>query len=167
MPPRRYAADTDVPVSKTKADIEELLTRYGATGYGMMVQGRTNAVMFEANGRRVIMRMTLPDLDSRELTYRSDGSRLSAREREARIPQTERQRWRALLLVIKAKLESVESGIETFDQAFLSHIALPDGQTIGEWIEPQVEETYRSGRMPSMIPGVKVSVIELPERAGR
>ena len=41
-----------------------------------------------------------------------------------------RQRWRALNLAIKAKLEAVESGIVTFDQEFLAHIVGPSGQTV-------------------------------------
>src|SRR4029453_1820841 len=41
-----------------------------------------------------------------------------------------RQRWRALALCIKAKLESVESGIEEFEGAFMAQVVMPDGKTI-------------------------------------
>ena len=33
---------------------------------------------------------------------------------------------------MKAKLESIEAKIETFDEAFLAHIVTPEGQTIME-----------------------------------
>jgi hypothetical protein len=41
--------------------------------------------------------------------------------------QAYHQRWRALALAIKA----VESGIATFEEEFLAHIALPNGSTVG------------------------------------
>jgi hypothetical protein len=71
------------------------------------------------------------------------------------LEQEERQKYRALLLVIKAKLESVESEIETFEQAFLAHLALPGSstQTVGEWLTPQIEKAYREGSMPMLLSG--------------
>jgi hypothetical protein len=29
----------------------------------------------------------------------------------------------------------------------------PNGQTVGEWLKPQIEEAYANGRMPSLLPG--------------
>lgn len=158
-----YAATTTVPVAKTKTEIEETLARYGATGFGYMSQGRTNVVMFEMQGRRVLLRVTIPDPDSREMRYGAGGRSLSERQRAARIAQVERQRWRALLLVIKAKLESVESRIESFDQAWLPHIVIPStGQTYGDFAIPQLQDVYEHHELPPMLPGARV--IQLPER---
>jgi hypothetical protein len=50
-----------------------------------------------------------------------------------------RQRWRALGLVIKAKLESVESGIETFEKAFMPYLLLPDGKIVAEHVEAALQ----------------------------
>jgi hypothetical protein len=66
--------------------------------------------------------------------------------------QAERQRWRALALVIKAKLEAVESGITEFEREFMAHIVLPGGGTVGDWMLPQIEQAYSSGQMPAMLP---------------
>jgi hypothetical protein len=49
--------------------------------------------------------------------------------------QWRRQRGRALLLVVKAKLESVESGIETVEQAFLANVVTTSGMTVFEAID--------------------------------
>lgn len=65
-----------------------------------------------------------------------------------------RQRWRALALAIKAKLEAVETGIATFEEEFLNYIVLPDGVTVGEFIRPQIETAYATGTMPKMLPGI-------------
>ena len=66
--------------------------------------------------------------------------------------QIERQRWRALLLIIKAKFEAIESGVSCFDDEFLAHIVLPAGQTVGQWMAPQIEVAYQTGDMPPMLP---------------
>ncbi len=64
-------------------------------------------------------------------------------------------RWIILLaLVIKAKLEAVETGITMFDEEFLAHIVLPNGNTVGQFMLPQVESTYNSGAMPPLLPGI-------------
>ena len=63
-----------------------------------------------------------------------------------------RQRWRALLLVIKAKLEAVTAGISTIETEFLANIVLPDNTTAGEWMIPQIDQAYRTGQMPPMLP---------------
>ncbi|MCF7821873.1 MAG: hypothetical protein K9M17_05480 [Mariprofundaceae bacterium] len=65
-----------------------------------------------------------------------------------------RQAWRALNLVVKAKLEAVESGITTFEDEFLAHIMLPDGSTVGHLMRPQLEAAYDSGSMPKGLPGL-------------
>jgi hypothetical protein len=72
---------------------------------------------------------------------------------EKRSAQYHRQLWRALLLVIKAKFEIVESGIETFDEAFLSNIVMSDGATVGEWATLQIATMYQQGEMPPLLPG--------------
>ncbi len=77
-----------------------------------------------------------------------DGTNTEAR---GAYEQAGRQRWRALALVIKAKLEAVESGVETFEDAFLSHIVLPGGGTIGRWLKPQLQEAYVGGKMPPLL----------------
>lgn len=63
-----------------------------------------------------------------------------------------RQRWRALALVIKAKLEAVETGIVSFEQEFLPHLVLPNGGTVHEWLAPQMEAVYDKGVMPRLLP---------------
>lgn len=81
-----------------------------------------------------------------------------ARAQRAAIDAREkamRQRWRALALVVKAKLEAVESGITTFEDEFLAHIVLPDGSTVGEFMVPQIELAYRTAVMPSVLPALE------------
>jgi hypothetical protein len=64
--------------------------------------------------------------------------------REAEV----RRRWRSIALIIKAKLEALSSESYTFDEVFLNEIVLPNKQTVGEWLGPQIEEAYQGGPMP-------------------
>jgi len=130
-----YAERTEVAVAKSRAQIEALLERHKAKQYGTAVdydQLRAR-VQFRLHDRIVRFLITLPDR-----------RKLNA----SRAERLERQRWRALLLVIKAKLESVESGIEVFEQAFLAQIVMPNDQTVADLITPQIAESYETGRMP-------------------
>ena len=77
---------------------------------------------------------------------RSENSQYEAWE------QACRQRWRALNLVIKAKLEAVECGISVFEDEFMSNIVLPGGQTVGDFMKPQIEQAYINGSVPKLLP---------------
>ncbi len=62
-----------------------------------------------------------------------------------------RRRWRALVLSIKAKLETVQSGISSFESEFLSHIVMPDGRTYGEMAVPEIQKALTDGRLPQTL----------------
>lgn len=63
-----------------------------------------------------------------------------------------RQSWRAMLLVIKAKLEAIEAGISVFEDEFLAHIVMPDGRTISEHVRPQLDQIAASGTVQRLLP---------------
>jgi len=148
----RYAADTSVSVEKSRAEIESTLARYGATHFGYLSSPEGADVAFQCKGRRVRFHIPLPDRNARAFTHTPGrGLRRSTDEQLREWEQACRQRWRALALVIKAKLEAVECGITSFESEFLAHIVLPDGETVGQWIAPQLAAAYSTGRMPPML----------------
>jgi hypothetical protein len=132
----KYAVDTKVSVLKTRTDIEQTLTKFGATSFAFASFGDRATVMFEAMSRRVRFELPLPTCESIATTER-----------------LHRERWRALFLAIKAKLVSVDGEIESFEDAFMSHIVLADGSTVGESIKPALIEQYRSGKMVPLLGG--------------
>jgi hypothetical protein len=123
----RYAQHTRVPVERTKAQIEHELERYGADGFTSGWQGKQEAIGFLVGGLRIQISVERPDDD-----------------------QERRQRWRALLLVVKAKLEAVDSGISTIEQEFLAWVVCGNGQTIGQALLPQLE-SISHGDMPKLL----------------
>lgn len=149
---KRYAENTDVPVEKSRAEMEKLLTRYGATAFGYMRNGKIEVVEFVANERRIRFTLTLPDPKDKQFHYTPAQNFMRTKENAFKAWEAAcRQRWRALLLSIKAKLEAVECGITEFEDEFLAHIVLPDNSTASQWLRPQVELAYQSGRMPQQL----------------
>ncbi len=58
-----YAAQTRVPISKTKTNIEELLAKHGAAGFGYVTEGSHAMVAFNMAGRRVQIMLVMPSVD--------------------------------------------------------------------------------------------------------
>jgi hypothetical protein len=149
----RYAENTQVSSDRSRAEIERTLRRYGATAFGYGWDAQAATLMFEIANRRVMFRLPMPDPTSKVFTRTPTGKDRSPPAAEAAFEQAVRQRWRALALVIKAKLEAVAAGITTIEQEFLAHIVLPDGRTVGEYAKPAIASAYESGEMPKMLPG--------------
>lgn len=150
----RYAAGTDVSSDKSRSEIERTLRRYGADAFGYTWGRGAAQVAFSMAGRNIRFTLPLPDPDSTQFTHTPGrGIERTAAAREAAYEQAVRQRWRALALVIKAKLEAVESGISTVEEEFLAHIALPDGRTVSDWLGPQLAAVYARDAMPALLAG--------------
>ena len=148
-----YAEQTSVSAEKSRAEIESTLVKYGADGFMYGWNGPTAVVRFRMDDRFVEFRIEMPDRDSDEFKFTpARRNKRSPDDQQKVWEQATRQRWRALSLVIKAKLEAVEAGITEFESEFLAHIVLPDGTTAGMWLRPQLEEAYRTGQMPSFLP---------------
>lgn len=130
-----YAEKTTVPVSKTRIEIEELIRKHGAGQFVSGYSGNKVMIGFTASSRQVRFTIEIPEGKTDKGT-----------------DQIERQRWRALLLVIKAKFEAIESGVSCFDDEFLAHIVLPNGTTCGEYMLPRVDEAYQTRQMPALLP---------------
>ncbi|MEC9346098.1 MAG: hypothetical protein VYB54_07715 [Pseudomonadota bacterium] len=150
----RYATGTDVPVSRTRAEIEDTLARYGASGFLSGYEDNRAFLGFRLRDRHVKFILPLPDPNEREFwqTNHASPRRRTADQARAAWDQACRARWRALLLSIKAKLEAVEVGITSFDDEFMAHLVLPDGKTVGQHMRPQIQLAYETGDMPPLLP---------------
>lgn len=146
-----YAADTKVPVARTRDEIERTLTRFGASTFAYGWQADRAVIQFAVDDRQVRFEVPLPERDERRFTHTATGQRRAPAAIEKEWEQGVRQRWRALLLTIKAKLEAIESGIETFEQAFLAWVVLPDGRTVGDHTGPAIEAAYAGRGVPPML----------------
>lgn len=152
---RRYAQDTDVSSDRSRAEIERTLTRYGASAFMYGWQEDKAVIGFQAHGRLLRFNLPMPAKDMQR--YVKDGNnRVRTPERRlAAWEQDARQRWRALALCIKAKLEAVEAGISEFESEFLANIVLPNGQTMATHSKPLIEKAYSTGQMPKLLPDMR------------
>jgi hypothetical protein len=147
----RYAEQTQVPVDRSKAEIERLLVKYGATEIAHGWRSDKAMVQFRMMERIIRFILPLPQLGDFTKTASGRQRHPGTGAVTAAYSQACRQRWRALALTIKAKLESAESGIETFESAFMAQVVMPNGKTIEEQITPMIGEAYATGKMPSLM----------------
>jgi hypothetical protein len=155
----RYASGTSVRVEKSRAEIESVLIKYGADQFQTGWQAGKAMGAFRLHDLSIRFILPLPDRNEKRFTHKKDrwGSTVKRSDDQAATAwdQEVRQRWRALLLTVKAKLEAVECGISTLEQEFLAFIVLPNQITLGAWIIEHALPRIRGGEMPLMLAGPK------------
>lgn len=142
-----FAETTKVPLEQSIAEIIGMVRKVGADQIGQF-QDRDRFVIFFTLGDRQ-MKFTVPLVMEYTGPARSGNGRVI--DQKAWIEQRNRQKGRALMLVIKAKLESVESGVETFEQAFLANIMTVGGQTVYERIKEPLALEYSEGKVAQLM----------------
>ena len=150
----RYAKNTDVSVERSRAEIESVLAKYGADAFGYTVDGTQAKIAFRMAARHFRFALTLPPRDRWDFHHYKQGSTTFRRADGVAGKMWEqecRSLWRALLLVIKAKLEAVAVGITTLDDEFMAAMVLADGSTVGDTMKPQIEAHYRLGGPPRLM----------------
>ncbi len=127
---KRFAEGTEVAVEKTRAELDRLLAAHGATQRAVYLDDETRRarVQFSIEGRMVrldlrvdVSDVPLPgvnDYNQRAPRKCPHGWNTWTTERQRawvaeRVAQRERESWRRLLLVTKAKLEIVADGAST------------------------------------------------------
>lgn len=145
-----YAEDTKVPVAESQAAIERLVTDAGATEFYRGNDSKAWVIGFVLKDRRIAFELAIPTAAT---VPRKRGSTGSV---EALIEKTAKARWRALFLTVKAKLISVESGIEVFEEAFLGQIVVPNSGKAERFapiaIAAIAKAYVKGGTLPSLLP---------------
>lgn len=151
----RYATGTGVAVDRSKAELEKVLSKYGASKrlLGADDDKGEAYVIFEIEGRQVRLQIPLPKL--RDFAFKYDGRAKRDKEQEPEVQMRDheqacRERWRVFVLLVKAKLEAVELGLSTIEREFLADIYLPSGQTVGQVMKAALAKAYKTGKMPAL-----------------
>src|ERR1035437_1551889 len=115
----KYAATTSVSSALSRNEIERTLIRYGADQFAYASSANKSIIGFVMSSRQIKFVLPMPNINDYRLSpsgrVRTETSKQEAWEQDCR------QRWRALNLVIKAKLEAVECGISIFEDEFLAN----------------------------------------------
>lgn len=129
----RYAQGTYVTSARSRQEIESMLERRGASRIFSATEDTKAIIGFVLEDRLVRFDLKLPSLQEKRFWETPSGKPregAGAEDQARRAWEQEcRELWRALTLSIKAKLVSVESGVESFEQAFLAHVVTSDGKT--------------------------------------
>lgn len=131
-------AHTTVSVARSQDQLRKLLQRYGAStfefGEGVVDGQQMAAVAFVAHGYRVRIRVPLKPPVAEAVRSAAKRRKAGPDDAHASLVEQEAKRiWRVLPWNVKARLEAVEEGVETFEEAFLAHlIDERSGRTIYE-----------------------------------
>lgn len=147
-----YAENTQVPIGRSRDEIEHLVEKYGAQQVAFYSSNDQAAVMFVKDGRQVRFVLNLPAKDDPDVLLTPGNRPRTPADQLKRQQQLTRARWRALALVVKAKFEAVATGIVTYEQEFGMHMVMPDGRTVGEHVIPNIEHAVTS-RNPQLLIG--------------
>lgn len=141
---RRYAAKASVPPDRSRAEIERMLERHGATGFAHAYQN--NLAMIE-----LIATTAAAALSSsyRPATTSTTGAPPpvggAARPRGGVVAARFTATLAALALVVEAKLEAVTTGIVSFEDEGAMHVVLPEGPHCGRARRPSGRAGVRDG----------------------
>ena len=145
-----YAQNTEVSTDKSKTELKKVIYRFGASNYQFAESDEKAMVQFVKDNRMIRFMLHFLPPDSQMFVKTPTGR---SRKKNAAFEEYEketRRRWRALILCIKAKFETVESGIATFEEEFLAHIVLPNNETVATEMIPMITEAYKTKKMPKL-----------------
>jgi hypothetical protein len=128
-----------VGVHRSRYELERVLGRYGATDFAFVEADSEAAIRFAIGGRYVHVGLPLPDSSARHFTHTPSGRPRGPEAHERAYEQALREHWRGLLLAVRGKLQSVESGLSTFDDEFAS------------FLMPHFEEKKQERRKPRAV----------------
>ena len=148
-----YAQGTTVSVAKTKMDIEIFLKKRKAKNCAAGETGESGIIAFELDGRMIRIEFPMPHPNDPTFKLTPTGrERKNEDAVEKALEDERRRRWRALLLILKAKLEAIDSKISTTEKEFLANIVVPGGKTFGDFVGPQLKAAYERGvSMPPLL----------------
>ncbi len=127
----RYAEGTAVTVDKSRGEISGILTAHGILRQGWWSEPSGDGVQFEYKGK--VYRLTIPKPDADEMRKR-DGKNYTYPHNidwDDKAAKEWRRRWRATVLLLKAKLEYAEDGdVTSLERELLPYMLLDDGRTM-------------------------------------
>lgn len=148
----KFALGTDVPVGRTVDALTTLVRSAGAKDT-LIAHGDERSIFgFRMRDRSIRFVIPTPRVEDFKRTdrgvLRSDDAAARARAAE------ERRLWRALYLVVKAKLEAAESGVVSFEEEFFAHTVATNGRTFADLARSR-ELLFEADARPAALAGMK------------
>ena len=143
-----YAAQTKVPISKTKTDIEELLAKHGASGFAYATEGDRSLVAFSMSGRRVQIMLVMPSIDD---FARTRNTKQTAAAQRIAWEQACRQRWRAFAANNQGRAGGSGVGHHHVGGRVPGKLGVAQRRNGGRMAGTADRRGAREGRMPPML----------------
>ena len=133
---KRYAEGTTVQVQTSRGEITGILAKHGCQTMAWGSKPTGDTLMFDLDGKQFRFFIPKPELEKVKSDYWEDHA-WSGRQIDwtDKVEAEWRRRWRAHVLLIKAKLEFIEGGDTTLEREFLPYLVLQDGRTMGQFID--------------------------------
>lgn len=132
---RKYAEGTKVSVESSRGEITGILAKHGVQRMGWVGGPEGDELMFELGGGQYRLAIRKPTLDEVKRAYVDAGGRWNlVYDPQAKVDGEWRRRWRANVLLLKAKLEFIDAGDTTLERELLPYRVLKDGRTLEQAI---------------------------------
>jgi len=151
------ARGTDVPVGRSQAELERVLRRYGATGFGVQQDylGGIVKVFFRVPDRPGAP-TTIPvrlDIDVNEVYNALHRARPpKAEQRGEKWGQAERVAWRQLILWVDAALSAASAGMQPISEAFFAHTLVRADSGKVERMVDHLNQAVPGGNWRALLP---------------
>jgi len=139
---KRYAEGTTVSVASSRGEITGILAKHGVVRMGWQTGPLGDELMFEVDGRTYRLPIRKPTEDSEVAWARSQGQDVRYIDIASRVEKEWRRRWRATVLLLKAKLEFADGETSTVARELMPYLLTAGGETLGDLVE--------AGRVPML-----------------
>jgi len=134
----RYAEGTTVTVERSRGEITGILASHGVVEMGWRTGPAEDRLMFKLGGRSYLFAIPKPTAQDLWNQWKADGKR----QRGLKDPPNDapggaewRRRWRANVLLLKAKLEFADGETSTVERELMPYMLTAGGKTLGDLIE--------------------------------
>lgn len=134
---RRFAEGTTVSVESSRGEITGILAKHGVLRQAWMQEPEGDTLTFELGGHRYLFRIPRPTAETLHAQWVADGKPPTTTKYLPSANQVEaewRRRWRANVLLLKAKLEFAEGDASTVLRELMPYALLADGRTLEDAI---------------------------------
>lgn len=130
----RFADGTKVSVESSRGEISGILAKHGCLRMAWGTEPEGDTLQFELGGQHFRFRIERPTPE--EVRRRDAGDYAYPQNVDWRTKAEAewRRRWRAHVLLIKAKLEFIDGGDTTLETEFMPYLVMPGGRTLGEFV---------------------------------
>lgn len=133
---KRYAEGTTVTVDQSRAQISGILASHGVMRQAWASEPERDLLHFELAGHQFRFTIERPTAQSLYRQWKADGDKgprvMKYLPSDAQVAAEWRRRWRANVLLLKAKLEFAEGEASTVMRELMPYAVMKDGRTLEE-----------------------------------